>query len=334
MDYSESDREFWEEELADFVPQRVFDAHCHLFDPAQMRPEAPPTPRSYADLETLRAWGRFMFPGRRMNFLLLGMPKVGIDVEKHTEMLAAQVALDPSSRANRLVTPSCDTSRIEEDIKRAGFIGLKPYRVFSSTGDTDYCRIHEFLTHEQMELADERGLWVTMHLSRPGGCADEENLADLEEYTTRRYPRIKWILAHCARSFTYWPIREAIDRLREMPNIWYDLSAVTTMPPFLTLFRKEDLKRIFYGSDGVDSAFFHGKYVPFGRYWYQVEPDEAHFSFAHTDARPVLCIYEQIMAMKQAAEIAGLSRDDIEGIFWRNALEAFEIDASDDIAAA
>ena len=40
--------------------------------------------------------------------------------------------------------------------------------------------------------------------------------------------------------------------------------------------------RIFYGSDGVDSAFFHGKYVPFGRYWYQVEPDEAHFSFAHT----------------------------------------------------
>ena len=111
-----------------------------------------------------------------------------------------------------------------------------------------------------------------------------------------------------------------------MPNIWYDLSAVTTMPPFLTLFREEDLKRIFYGSDGVDSAFFHGKYVPFGRYWYQVEPNEEQFSFAHTDARPVLCIYEQIMAMKQAAEIAGLSKDDIEGIFWRNAIEAFQID--------
>ena len=168
MDYSESDREFWEEELADFVPQRVFDAHCHLFDGAHMRPDAPATTRSYADLETLRAWGRLMFPGRRMNFLLLGMPKVGIDVEKHTDMLAEQVALDPSSRANRLVTPSCNISRIEEDIKRTGFIGLKPYRVFSSTGDTDYCRIHEFLTHEQMELANDRGLWVTMHLSRPG----------------------------------------------------------------------------------------------------------------------------------------------------------------------
>ena len=218
MDYSESDREFWEEELADFVPQRVFDAHCHLYDPEHMRPDAPPTTRSYADLATLKAWGRLMFPGRRMNFLLLGMPKIGTDVEKHTAFLAEQVALDPGSRANRLVTPSCDTDRIEEDVERAGFIGLKPYRVFSSTGDTDHCRIHEFLTNEQMELANERGLWVTMHLSRPGGCADGANLADLEEYTTRRYPRIKWILAHCARSFTYWPIREAVERLRDMPN--------------------------------------------------------------------------------------------------------------------
>ena len=51
MDYSESDREFWEEELADFVPQRVFDAHCHLFDAADMRPDAPATTRTYADLK-------------------------------------------------------------------------------------------------------------------------------------------------------------------------------------------------------------------------------------------------------------------------------------------
>ena len=105
MDYSESDREFWEEELADFVPQRVFDAHCHLFDPAHMKPDAPPSSRSFANLATLQEWGRLMFPGRRMNFLLLGMPKVGTDVEKHTTMLAEQVALDPGSRANRLVTP-------------------------------------------------------------------------------------------------------------------------------------------------------------------------------------------------------------------------------------
>ena len=47
VDYTDSDREFWEEELADFVPQRVFDAHCHLFDAAHM-PDRADDDRSFA----------------------------------------------------------------------------------------------------------------------------------------------------------------------------------------------------------------------------------------------------------------------------------------------
>jgi glutamate-1-semialdehyde 2,1-aminomutase len=323
-DYHESDRQIWEEELADFVPQRVFDAHCHMFQQAHMRPDAAPSGRYEVDLDVLRAWNGTILPGRRLNFLVLGLPVVGIDPDAHNPFVSAQVGRDPGSRANRLVTPACQTSKIEQDIKELGFIGLKPYRVYSVTGDRDNCRIHEFLTHEQLELADQLGLWVTMHLSRSQGCADEQNLADLREYTTKRYPRIKWILAHCARSFTYWPIRHAVERLRDMPNIWYDLSAVNNVHPFLTLFQQEDLRRLFYGSDGVNATYFHGKYVAFGRYWYQVEPDET-FSFAHTAARPILSIYEQLLAMKQAAEIAELSSDAIEAVFWRNAHEALGI---------
>src|SRR5690606_19840853 len=106
------------------------------------------------------------------------------------------------------------------------------------------------------------------------GCADEHNLHDLEAYTTRRYPRIRWILAHCARSFTYWPIRQAVDRLRLLPNIWYDLSAVTDIRPIITLFQQENLKRIFYGSDGVDATFFHGKYAALGRAWATLQADK------------------------------------------------------------
>jgi len=185
-----------------------------------------------------------------------------------------------------------------------------------------------------MELANHLGLWVTMHLSRADGCADQHNLDDLEEYTTRRYPNIKWILAHCARSFTYWPIRQAVQRLRDMPNIWYDLSAVTNIHPILTLFQQEDIKRLFYGSDGVDSGFFHGKYVTFGRYWYQVFPDESSFSYVHTENRPTTAIYEQVLSMKQAAELAGFSNEDIERVFWRNAHEALGIPTEPSVQSA
>ncbi len=328
IDYREEDQRFWEEELEDFVPQRVFDAHCHFFQSNCMQPGAEHPFRHDSDLATLEAWSEKLYPGRHVNYLVLGMPVVGTDVDKHNTMIAEQLSRDPGSRANRLVTPECKIEDINSDVKNKGFIGLKPYRVFSVTGDRDNCRIHEFLTHEQMELANDLGLWVTMHLSRSQGSADQYNLNDLEEYTTRRYPNIKWILAHCARSFTYYPILHGVERLRHMPNIWYDLSAVTSLPAFITLFQKENLKRIFYGSDGVDSTFFHGKYVNFGRYWYQVYTDDMNLSFAHTEARPILCIYEQMLAMKQAAEIVGFSNEDIEGIFWRNAVEALEIGAT------
>ena len=326
IDYREHDRQIWEEEFEDFVPRHIFNAHIHMLNREAMPPDSPFNKRPDADLSTLREWMSTLYPGREAHFLVLGLPAPGIDVDAHNTFVDDQIARDPHSRANRLVTPVCKLERIEEDIRTRRFIGLKPYRFFSVTGDIAQCRIHEFLTHEQMELANDRGLWVTMHLSRYHGCADEHNLKDLEEYTTRRYPKIRGILAHCARSFTYWPIREAVDHLRDLPNIWYDLSAVQDPLPFVTLFQKEKIERLFYGDDGIGAMNFHGRLVSLGRAWQGLYADEAGLEFPHCDGRPILCVYEQLLAMKQAAEIAGLSRDDLEKIFWHNARRALGIE--------
>ena len=252
---------------------------------------------------------------------MLGYPFVGTDVATHNRMVAQQVSADPLSRMSRLTTPDSTPDEIKSDVERLGFVGLKPYRIYSLTGDIDNCRIRDFLTEPQMEVADELGLWVNMHLSRDLGGGDDLNLNDLEEYTTRRYPRIKWILAHNARSFTYYQIRLGIDRLRQMPNIWYDLSAVCDLRPFITLFQKESVKRLLYGSDGVDSTYFHGTYLALGHTWSILNVDKADgFKFLARGDRPVLALYEQLHSIKQAAEIAGLTRDDVEDIFWRNAV--------------
>ncbi len=327
IDYAEHDQQIWEEELADFVPQQVFDAHIHLMDPAHIPATSPKSiaTRTYSDMETLQRWAERLYPGRETHYLVLGMPVPGIDVAAHNRMLVEEVSKDACSRMNRLVTPSCNTEAIRHDVEQHRFLGLKPYRLFSVTGDVAQCRIHEFLPHDQLELANELGLWVTMHLSRFHGCADEANLKDLEEFTTRRYPKVKWILAHCARSFTYWPIRHAVERLRELPNIWYDLSAVTDVRPFITLFQQEDPKRIFYGSDGVDSTYFHGQYVALGRAWQALDTERLDLRFPHCDGRPILAIYEQLLSMKHAAEIAGLTSDNIKDIFWRNAAREFDV---------
>ena len=338
VDYRDCDRQIWEEELADFIPSRMLDAHIHCIWDSNY-PEGPPDrkgPQNLRDgdhdLAALNRCAATLYPGRQMQYLILGTPSKGIDVARHTESVRQEIADVPGLRHTRLVTPQCKLSDIERDVQDPKFIGLKPYRTYSVTGDIAQCRIHEFLPHEQMELANQHSLWVTMHLSRFDGCADQHNLDDLEEYTTKRYPNIRWQLAHCARSFTYWPIRQAIDRLRHMPNIHYDTSAVTDVRPYITFLTKEDTKRVFWGSDGVGAAFFHGFYAALGRAWQHYDADAGGLQFPHCDGRPILAVYEQLMSLKCACEIAGLSSEQIEGIFWRNAATAFGISEDEGVA--
>ena len=64
-----------------------------------------------------------------------------------------------------------------------------------------------------------------MHLSKKYGVADEENINDLI-FLSEKYPNVKWILAHCARSYSAWGIEKAAKKLRVLKNIWYDLSLI------------------------------------------------------------------------------------------------------------
>ena len=146
------------------------------------------------------------------------------------------------------------------------------------------------------------------------------NLRDLDQYT-RQYPKIKWILAHCARSFTYWPIRQAVERLRDIPNLWYDTLAVTDVMPHYTLMKQEDHRRIMFGTNNLVANAFHDKYVAMGRYWFVAGTPKHHVSQTERDTghRPVLSIYEQVLCMKHAVDLAELSPTQIEDIFSRNA---------------
>ena len=48
--------------------------------------------------------------------------------------------------------------------------------------------------------------------------------------------------------------------------------------------------------------------------------------FQHCDSRPILGVYEGILAIEHAAQIVGFSAADIEKVFWRNAVRGFGID--------
>ena len=265
IDYRFHDQQVWEEDLDEFVPERMFDAHSHLYYPEVVSKKAleeHPVGWGVMDVDQIDASNSLIYPGRDVHSLYLGVPWFGTDIPAYTLRQAADVKKDPLSRMSRLVSPGCSVQVLEHDVKTHGFVGLKPYRWYSVTDEKEQCRIKDFLLDEQLELADELGLWISMHLPKSNACADEWNLKDLEGYT-KRYKNLKWILCHCARSFTYWPMKVAIDRLRAMPNIWYDLSGTCDIPTFMTLFKKEKLERLFYGAD-LMPPHLHGTYLALG----------------------------------------------------------------------
>ena len=50
--------------------------------------------------------------------------------------------------------------------------------------------------------------------------------------------------------------------------------------------------------------------------------------FPHCDGRPILAVYETLLSMKHAVELAGWSREDVHNLFWGNAVRAFGIDVN------
>ena len=190
---------------------------------------------------------------------------------------------------------------------------MKPYRLFAP--DPRCARIRDFLPEPLLEVINEYGRAVTLHLSMPDGADSPQNLADLK-YLTKKYPNIKWILAHCARAFNSIFLEKSIHILKHLPNIYYDTSAVNDLYTHYLLLKHESIDRIMFGSDNVAAGCDRGKYITYGRAW-QFYPGVEQLE--HCDGRATLVVYEQLLQQKRAADILELSNNAINKLFCKNA---------------
>ena len=318
--YTDFDREIWAAELDSFVPAAVFDAHCHLWDDAHAGTNSDPESclRMNVSAVEMLEWNARIFPGRRVGCYFLGTPVPGMEVAPHDDFVLREAAMAQSLCAP-IVTPQMTPAQVESLAKR-GARGLKPYRLFAAAPAE--CRIADYLPEAQMEVANDHALFVTLHLSQRLGLASEANRRDLELYA-RKYPRITWILAHCARAFNSFTLEEGrakwLSDLGE--KVFCDLSAVCDPRSHYLMMRHFDRKRLLFGSDNIGAGSDHGKYYTWGRAWgFARECD-----LSYCDGRATLVVYEQLRAMKQAAEMAALTAADLDDIFFRNAERLFKI---------
>jgi len=333
------DRAFYKNNLADFLPEKIFDAHTHVYKKrVSALPDAGRTvswPSRVADrnpIEDMKETASLLFPDKKY------IPLMFATIENDgPDMAAANAYVASEGEKNNypalfFTGPDVAPDELERLVGAGGFRGIKVYLSYApSYIPADEIRIYDFLTREHLDLANKRGWAVMLHLPRPGRLRDPVNLAQLTEIE-KTYKNLWLIVAHAGRAYRDADAGDAFDVLKNTERMLFDISANTNGFIFEKLIRAVGGSRILYGSDlpitrmrmrRIERGGVYVNLVPRGLYGdVSGDMNMGELDGAEADALTFF-LYEELEAFRQAAHRTGLKRSDIENIFWNNAAEVF-----------
>jgi hypothetical protein len=328
FELNEVDREFWAERLDPFLPERIFDAHRHIVRPEHLNPNPSERQRSHWPFEVARhetleqaeLGYSLLFPGRSVSYLAFGGVDAGDDLEGHNRYLAR--GLRGTDRvALAVAPPTWDADTVAGWLRQPGVIGLKPYQGMIPGFEGEDVGVFEFCPHEHLELLDQLGGWLTLHLPRQERLADPDNIAEVLELR-RRYPSIVLVIAHLGRSYAGRYAREGLPPLCEDEGILFDTSAVLNPAVFALALDRVGPERLLFGSD-FPVLYMRGRRrwegdrylnLTSGDYTWNVsrEPPEV-------EATYTLYLYEAMAACLDTCLALGFGQAELQAIFHDNA---------------
>ena len=332
------DRKFYEERLRDFLPEKFIDIHTHVWldefkgGTGGLSKRIVTWPSRVArdnPIEDLISTYPLMFPGKQVVPLIFGSVLSSDDDIHGANAYVSECAEKHHFPALIFAAPQWNATEFEERMIAGKFLGAKVYLSLS-----DPCipekeiRIFDFLPHHQLEVLNEHGWIVMLHIPRDGRLKDPVNLAEMLEIE-KRYPNVKLIIAHIGRAYCPEDVGNAFEILAETEKMMFDFSANTNAENMEKLIRAVGPKRIMFGSDlpilrmRMRRICEDGNYVnivPKGLYG-EVSGDPHMREVKGEEAEKLtFFMYEEIEAFRCASEAMGLARSDIEDIFYNNAV--------------
>ena len=314
------DDQFFARELDSFVPDRVFDAHAHLYHIKHWeRAQGAVSGPEVVTIEEFQRQIAWLMPRRKVTGLFFGVGfHAGFMESNH--FVAEQVRPHSGNFSHMLVAPDMDPERVRETAKRLGFRGLKVYHSFVPAKPTWNADISSFLAEEHVRVADEEGWTITLHMVRNRAMADPANQERILYYC-RKYPNMKLILAHAARGFNAYHTIEGIHVLRGLNNVWCDVSAVTESGAMEAIIDVLGHERMLWGSD-YPISHRRGRCVSMGDQFVWLCEETLDWDTVSALGKVELLFigHESLRALKQAAMRMRLSDSQVEDIFYNNAL--------------
>jgi len=324
----EANLEFFERELASFVPDRVFDAHAHLWRENYRMPKPVPgfpVKATWDDYVRLVNW---LLPGREVGAWVMPKPVPYEDPEENlrdSEWVAEQVAGQPFARGAFVVRPGDDPELVRQHLKRLGLCGYKCYHFFAGRELTFEADVEEYLSEPLVAVADQEGWVITLHMVKSRAVADPGNIEWIR-HCCKSYPNMKLILAHSARGFQPSHNFAGLPQLMGFDNLYFDCSANCEPLAHESIIRLMGHKKLMYGMDFGYASHGPGRSVAVADTFLWLYDDSPVWEEKHTKIRPVSIALESLRSLKWACWSARLSDSQVEDIFWNNASELFGLE--------
>lgn len=315
--------EFFRRELDSFVPDRIFDAHVHLYNQDFVPDERVLTllrqgPR-VVGMNVFHKYIPELTPGRKTDVLCFPYPMHETDFSSANMFVSREAARHPGSRAQMMVEPSMDPDYIRDMVREHGIVGLKPYHFFSPKRPTTNSCIEDFLPEKHVEVAHQEGLAITLHIVRPMALADPVNQQAIKRYA-KTYPDMKIVLAHAARGFNPYHTVKGIREIAGLRNVYFDTSAVQEAGGFEAIVETMGHTRLLWGSD-FPVSHQRGRCVAVGDGMLWITPEMVN----PTDNTLIMHGLESLRALKLACTRLNLTDSKIEDIFYGNAATLFNL---------
>ena len=324
--YDEIDQRVWREELDPFLPRRLFDFHGHVYlkehqpsrQEGKARPGAPIVVEEYPH-EVFAEVERTLWPGREVKALIFGSVDAKADLDS-TNAYAREAAQVHGYEA--LMVPSLDDDAgvLLSKVREGEFLGFKVYWTFVTRKEQNDVTLEDMVTPAIREAADDGGLIITTHIPRAGRLADPVNIQGIRKLCEDA-PNAKIVLAHFGRCYFPEAVGDGLS-LADLDNLYPELSFVQDWEVIESVFRTFDRKKVLFGLD-LPVAQEKGKMLGINaqRHFFTKRPHKwaAHVDADSYEVRCTLFAYEIVRAIKKAAEKVGLTRDEIEDVFWNNA---------------
>jgi len=347
------DKKIYEEELKDFLPDKIFDIHTHVHRKDRSAAEAarlaalnpkkeeakkeekpkekrtvswPSLVAAHNPIEDLMETYELMFPGKECKSLMFGGGQVANEYVSEVSRIHGWPALLYSH-------PTMTADEMEKAIRDGGFLGIKCYLSLSPAYiPAKEIRIFDFFPKHQLKRLDEMGAICMCHIPRNGRLKDPVNVAQIAEIK-EEFPNLRLIVAHVGRAYVDSDVGDAFETLGKYPTLKWDFCANCCDFAIREVIKAAGPKNVMFGTDmpilrmRTHRIQENGTYinlVPPGMYGdVSVDPHLREVT-AEEAEKITFFAYEELLAFKRVAIELGLSKQDIEDIMYNNAVELIE----------